>query len=283
MSTNRKKRRGAFLNPLTPSFYFPAKKSLGQHFLKNPRVVERMLETAHLERGETVLEIGPGTGILTEGLLMAGARVVAIEADERAVLLLRKRYAKAIASGALTLSHADVRDVRVGEVISAGESYSIIANIPYYLSGILLRTALADTHQPRQVVFLVQNEVAERIARSHKESLLSLSVKAYGRPRYICAVSRGNFTPPPDVDGAILAIDRISRARFQTLDEAWFFAVLRAGFAARRKQLLGNLAALRAKEILLRHFTALGIPQRVRGEDLSIDTWCALAAALVQD
>ena len=257
-----------------------AKQSLGQHFLTNPRVVEKMVGTAELKRGDTVLELGPGTGMLTEGLLNAGAHVIALEADERAVAVLRERFADTLVSGMLTLHHADVRERAPASFVPADTSYSVVANIPYYLSGMLLRTTLTAAHQPKHLVFLVQKEVAERIARSKKESLLSLSVKAYGTPRYIATVSRGNFAPAPKVDSAILSISDISRDRFKTLDESWFFRVLHAGFASRRKQLLGALTALCTKETLLKTFAALAISPTIRGEDLEVDLWCALAQTL---
>lgn len=262
--------------------YLTPKKSLGQHFLTNPRVAEKMVQVAKLERGDTVLEIGPGAGALTLELLNAGARVIALEADRRAVSVLRDRFPDAIASGKLLVHHSDVRDSDIASFVPAGTPYFVIANIPYYLSGMLLRTTLESKRQPERVVFLVQKEVAERIARSkkRKESLLSLSVKAYGTPRYVATVSRGNFAPPPAVDSAILAIDDISRERFKTLTEAWFFTVLHAGFSSRRKQLVGNLTALCKKETLLYSFAELGIPPTVRGEDLSIDRWCKLAEML---
>lgn len=262
------------------NFGIGAKRSLGQHFLTNARVVEKMVEAAQLEKGATALEIGPGTGTLTEGLLDTGARVIAIEADERAVTLLRERFADALAVGQLVLHHTDVREIEPASVVPQDSPYAVVANIPYYLSGMLLRTTLEAQHQPQRVVFLVQKEVAERIARGKKESLLSLSVKAYGNPRYVLTVSRGNFAPPPSVDSAILAIDDISRDRFKNLGEQWFFDVLHAGFSSRRKQLIGNLTALLPKEDMLQAFAALGIPPHIRGEDLSIDVWCALATAL---
>jgi 16S rRNA (adenine1518-N6/adenine1519-N6)-dimethyltransferase len=267
--------------------YLFAKKSLGQHFLTNPRVVEKMIQAANMKKGDIVLEIGPGTGTLTKGLLDAGVRVIALEADKRAVIVLQKRFTAAIHSGALTLHHVDVRNSPLASFAPALASYSVIANIPYYLSGMLLRTTLESTRQPTCIVFLVQKEVAARIAKnkykSEKESLLSLSVKAYGNPRYVATVSRGNFAPPPGVDSAILAIHDISRTRFKTLSESWFFRVLHAGFASRRKQLLGNLTVLAKKELLVETFARLGILPTVRGEDLSIDIWCALAETLSEE
>ncbi len=257
-----------------------AKKSLGQHFLTNPKVVLKIVEAAHLKKGDAVLEIGPGTGALTEALLEAGAQVVALEADARAVDVLNERFTKEIAAGALTLHHTDVRKGDITDFMAQYKDYSIVANIPYYLSGMLIRTSLSALHQPKCVVFLVQKEVAVRVARSEKESLLSLSVKVFGTPQYVDTVSRGNFNPPPAVDSAILAIDDISRDRFDGFTEEWFFSVLHAGFAARRKQLLGNLTALREKNQIIEVFERLGIPQNTRGEDLSVDTWCALAREL---
>ncbi len=256
------------------------KKSLGQHFLKNPHVVTKIIASAHLKNGDIVLEIGPGTGALTEGLLNVGARVIAIEADARMVKTLTQRFASAIDAGTLTVHHADVRDQALTAFVPADLPYSIISNIPYYLSGMLLRTALESAHQPQRIVFLVQKEVAERIARSKKESLLSLAVKVYGTPRYVGTVPRGNFTPPPKVDSAILLIEDISRARFHILTEAWFFRIVHAGFSSRRKQLLVNLSVILPKEILLHACETLSILPTIRGEDLSIDQWCALSTIL---
>lgn len=257
-----------------------AKKSLGQYFLKNPAVVREIVAAAQLSPQTTALEIGPGTGALTEGLLESGAKVVAVEADPRAIEVLEERFAHAIDQGLLTLHLADVRETNPVSFIEKGTPYTIVANIPYYLSGMLIRTSLEANPQPERIVFLVQKEVAERIARDEKESLLSLSVKAYGVPRYVRTVARGNFSPMPAVDSAVLAIENISRDRFQDLDETWFFSVLKTGFAARRKQLIGNLSERFPRAELETHFDALGIPRDARGEDLPVETWCALARAL---
>lgn len=256
------------------------KKSLGQYFLKNPAIVAKIVAAARLHTGDTVLEIGPGTGALTEGLLAAGTAVIALEADERAVSHLRERFAPALQDGTLVLHHTDVRDTPLTAHIPDTQPYQVVANIPYYLSGMLIRAALTAVHQPSVVVFLIQKEVAQRIARSTKESLLSLSVKAYGTPRYVATVSRGNFSPSPAVDSAILAIEDISRSRFTSLDEMLFFRVLHAGFSSRRKQLLGNLTTLYPKTHLQQTFATLHIPTKIRGEDLSIDDWCTLVSAL---
>ena len=195
-----------------------AKKSLGQNFLTNPRVPEWMVDAAELTAGETVLEIGPGTGMLTREFLRRGARVIAIEADARAIELLQESFADAISGGGLTLVHADVREINPKDYGLASGKFKLIANIPYYLSGVLFRQFLSGEITPQTLVFLTQKEVAQRIARDKKESLLSLSVKAYGLPRYIKTVSRGNFSPSPKVDSAIIAVYNISKEHFATID-----------------------------------------------------------------
>jgi 16S rRNA (adenine1518-N6/adenine1519-N6)-dimethyltransferase len=261
---------------------FEHKKSLGQYFLNNTRVPHDMVEAAHVTKRDVVLEVGPGTGALTEALLATGARVIALEADMRAITFLKERFPSQIASGHLLLIHGDIREMSIEHLsphIHNG-AYKVVANIPYYLSGMLFRIFLESRAQPETLVFLIQKEVAERIARDKKESLLSLSVKVYGTPRYVKTVKRGNFTPQPRVDSAILAVDDISRERLKNLRDATFFDIVHAGMGKKRKQLVSNLCALASRDTLLDIFAACDIPPRARGEDVSLTTWVALAHAL---
>ena len=256
------------------------KKSLGQHFLKNPKIVEKIVAAGEVAEGDTVLEIGPGTGALTDALLAAGAHVIAIEIDGRAVETLRETFSEEITTGQLQLIHEDIRSTTVAALDLPDRKYKLIANIPYYISGMLFEQFLSASTQPSLLVFLVQKEIAERIVRSKKESLLSLSVKVYGLPEYVATVSRGNFTPPPSVDSAILKISSISRDHFRDIDESFFFTVLHNGFKAKRKQLLGNLSDLADRETLRSLFSVLDIPLMARGEDLPVETWLSLTHAL---
>ncbi len=255
---------------------FAAKKSLGQNFLTNPKIAENIAKSAGIVPGDTVFEIGPGTGMLTRALLAEGARVVAVEADIRAIETLEESFETEIAQKTLILIHGDIRTTTI-DSLPLPREYRVAANIPYYLSGMLFEKMLETERQPQSIVFLVQKEVAERIARSTKESILSLSIKAYGKPRYIGTVSRGNFSPQPNVDSAILHIGAISKHHFAHLSEKHFFTVLKAGFQAKRKHLLGNLSALTSRETLTEVFEKLSLPLNVRGEDLPIETWIALA------
>jgi 16S rRNA (adenine1518-N6/adenine1519-N6)-dimethyltransferase len=129
---------------------------------------------------------------------------------------------------------------------------------------------LTALYQPTAVALLVQKEVAERIARSKKESVLSLSVQAYGTPKYVDTVKRGNFNPPPKVDSAILAITDISRRNFERCTEDRFFEIVKAGFGQKRKTLAGNL-----KRVFGDSF---GVPDKIRAEDVPLDKWLELAS-----
>ncbi len=257
------------------------KKSLGQHFLNNRGVPKRMVDAARVVSGETIVEIGPGTGVLTRELLERGGVVIAIETDLRAIESLTNDFASYLTSKQLTLMHKDIRTFSLHDLKLPEHSYKVVANIPYFLSGMLFRIFLETDMQPSDIVFLVQKEVAERIARDKKESLLSLSVKAYGKPKYVTTVRRGNFSPPPNVESAILLIENISHASFAKLREEEFFKLLHHGFASKRKQLLGNLSKVMDRAVLTHIFSTLGLALDVRGEDLSIESWLTLADAIL--
>lgn len=263
------------------SEYFEHKKSLGQHFLNSDYVPKRMCDAALLSPGDIVLEVGPGTGALTREILNRGARVIALEADVRAIDSLQETFAAEISAGSLTVFHHDVRELDPAMFgLEAGE-YKVVANIPYYISGLLFRTFLESNCQPNTLVFLVQKEVAARIARDKKESLLSLSVKVFGDPTYICTVARSHFTPPPHVDSAIIVIRDISNNRLGGIDAKAFFTLLHLGFGQKRKQLIGNLAQTVPREALERTFLSLRLSLTVRAEDISVPTWIALATHLL--
>jgi 16S rRNA (adenine1518-N6/adenine1519-N6)-dimethyltransferase len=257
-----------------------AKKSLGQNFLNNPRIPEWMADASNLRSGDFVLEIGPGTGMLTREFLKRGAQVVAVETDARAISVLGESFAEAIGDGRLVLVHADIREVSLTDIGMQCGNYKLIANIPYYLSGHLFRMFLEGSCQPETLVFLTQREVAKRIARDSKESLLSLGVKAYGTPQYVTTVSRGNFTPQPNVDSAIIRVTNISKDNFKNIKEDDFFELLHLGFASKRKQLLGNLSKKWGRDMLLEIFSTLEIREDVRGEDLGLHIWLQLASQL---
>jgi 16S rRNA (adenine1518-N6/adenine1519-N6)-dimethyltransferase len=251
------------------------KKSLGQNFLNSPKIVSDIVEAGEVKTGETVLEIGPGEGVMTEKLLEAGARVICIEKDDRLIPELQKKFLKEISTKQLELIHADVLDTAIAHIIKV--NYKVVANIPYYITGQIIRMFLESNNQPEKMTLLVQKEVAERVvARDGKESLLSLSVKVFGDPKLVRVVGRGAFTPQPNVDSAVLNIDNISKERLDGVDEKIFFKIIHAGFAHKRKQLLPNLVSLYKKEQLVSAFEKCGIDTKVRAEDIKLDRWISL-------
>lgn len=259
---------------------FEHKKSLGQHFLNSDYVPQKMCDAAELQVGDVVLEIGPGTGMLTKEILARGAKVIALEADERAIASLKESFPDAIARSELTIHHHDVRNLELTQFGLEDRGFKVVSNIPYYLSGILFRNLLESNCQPNTLVFLIQKEVAERIAREEKESLLSLSIKAFGEPSYVCTVKRGHFNPPPKIDSAIVAVKNINRDNFSNLDSERFFHLLKLGFGQKRKQLLGNLAHDFPREKLTNIFEQLNLSLDIRAEDIPLEKWLDLALKL---
>ena len=246
-----------------------AKKSLGQNFLRSKKILNDIVEAGKVVPGETVLEAGPGEGTLTEAILATGTKVVAVEKDRRLIPLLQTKFAREIQSGMLTITEGDILDFDPSVLETT--NYKLIANIPYYITGQFLRKFLEAEHQPKTMVILVQKEVAERIvARDGKESLLSISVKAYGTPRYVETVKAGNFSPAPNVDSAILAIENISKKFFTGISEKEFFTILKAGFAHKRKMLAGNL------DITKDQLATCDILGNARAEELSLEQWKCL-------
>lgn len=256
-----------------------AKKSLGQHFLKDPRALRRIVDAAHLVPTDVVLEVGPGEGALTAFLLQRAGKVVAVEKDARLISHLQQRFAAEIARGKLELIHNDI----LTSTLPHFGTYKLVANIPYYITGALLKKFLQSERQPSSLTLLLQKEVAQRIvAGGGKESILSISVKCYGVPRIVGVVQAGAFSPPPKVDSAILTLENISKKFFKNpsptpsfikeggrgwISEACFFALVKKGFAHPRKLLASNLGM--AKEVLVQ----CGIKENARAEEVSREEW----------
>lgn len=259
-----------------------AKKSLGQNFLKSKTALRDMLEAGEVGGNDIVLEAGPGKGVLTEELLKKAGKVIAVEKDDELIELLRQKFSDEIAIGKLELIHGDILNLDPNTYNLQPTTYKLIANIPYYITGQFLRKFLSGKNQPSKMVILLQKEVVKRItANDGKESILSISVKAYGRARNIGKVSKENFSPKPKVDSAILFIDNISRDFFNGMDEGKFFEIVKAGFAHKRKLLTGNIKHLiKDNGQIEKILENCGIPPKARAEDIKIEQWKCLCEML---
>ncbi|MGB5925149.1 MAG: 16S rRNA (adenine(1518)-N(6)/adenine(1519)-N(6))-dimethyltransferase RsmA [Dehalococcoidia bacterium] len=259
---------------------FKPRKSLGQHFLIDEAVLERILSAAELSPGDTVIEIGPGLGILTEGLAKQGARVIAVELDAKLVALLRKRLA---GFPDVKIVHADILKVTPRQLLQDNlpgseivRGYKVIANLPYYITSPLLSHFLEAQPRPSKMVVMVQKEVGEAIAAAPgKMRLLSVKAQYYSKPAIVSYVRAASFCPPPKVDSVILRLDVYSQPAIEVSDVASFFHIVIHGFSSPRKQLRNSLA--HSLEMPPSQVASLlekaGIEAKRRAETLSLEEW----------
>jgi 16S rRNA (adenine1518-N6/adenine1519-N6)-dimethyltransferase len=258
-----------------------ARKGLAQHFLVNGGVVKQVLAAADLSPADTVIEVGPGLGVLTEELVRAAGHVIAIELDAKLAHLLEQRLGR---GGRLTVVTADVLKIEPSDILKplGVSDYKVVANLPYYITGAAIRHFLESAQKPRVMVLMVQREVARQITAVPGEmSLLSVSVQFYGRPKIMARVPGRSFYPAPKVDSAVLRIDVYPEPAVKVGSIAGFFKLVRAGFSANRKQIVNSLAhALDAdKEAVLAWLQEAGIDPWRRAETLSIEEWGKLYRA----
>lgn len=263
-----------------------AKKSLGQHFLRSTKALSQIVNAANLCADDTVLEIGPGEGVLTERLLAVAGKVIAIEKDRDLIPVLQERFATEITEGRLILIQADILTYNPQDLPS--QNYKLVANIPYYITGAIIEQFLSTAHQPTLMVLLMQKEVADRIvAKDKKGSVLSIAIAAYGKASIVDKVPPGAFAPAPTVDSAILLLEGITRDFFiQTstedgCDEQLFFSVLKSLFGKKRKQLGGSLSEyLHDRARALSILETAGIDPKTRPEELSLQLWKKLVQTI---
>lgn len=261
-----------------------AKKSLGQHFLKSERALSTIIEAGNIGDKDLILEIGPGQGALTQKLLGTRCLVLAIEKDDELYEKLKIKFKKEISSKRLILIHDDILNFEPENYNLAPRTYKLVANIPYNITGAIFKKFLSANRQPERMVLLVQKEVAKRIvAQNGKESILSISVKAYGTPRYIETVKAGSFAPMPDVDSAIIAVENITERFFTDFREEEFFRMLRAGFKSKRKKLSTNLFSIFKRARVVEVFERLYLNDNLRAEDAGLETWRKLALSFFSE
>lgn len=252
-----------------------AKKSLGQHFLVNPRIVADIVAASDVDDRDTVLEIGPGTGTLTAALAERSGRLIAVEKDRRLIAPLREQFAD---RANVRIVEGDVMTLDPTSLDLAPRAYKIVANIPYYITSHLLRLMLETWPQPACAVLMVQKEVADRLrAAPPNMNLLALSVRVFADVRLVRTVARGNFRPAPLVDSAIISIvphdPVLSPAELEV-----FFRLSRTAFQHKRKQLASTLAQelRRPKAWCESVLVTLKAAANARPQELGFDQWVVL-------
>ncbi len=291
-----------------PSAHLAPKKSLGQNWLIDESYLTTMVAAAELTAADTVLEIGPGLGVLTRQLVAQAGRVIAVELDDRLIASLRQQFAQ---QPQVTIVHGDILELdlttlvqrqggketrgqgdketrRQGDREIGGEvddrhsslithhSYKVVANLPYYITSAVLRHLLEARLPPTRLVVMVQDEVAERIcAKPGDLSLLAVSVQFYAQPQIVARVPASAFRPRPKVDSAVLRLDCYAEPLLPGVAPALFFKLVRAGFSQKRKQLGNTLSAALAlpKEAVRLLLHQAGIDATRRAETLALAEW----------
>lgn len=245
-----------------------AKKSLGQHWLEDEQSLGAMVLAAGVSKDDVVLEIGPGTGTLTEKLIGTGAQVIALEFDESRYKDLSKKFKN---SSQVKIIQGDIRKFDFSDL---PQGYKIVANIPYYLTANLLRMLVDTTSKPAVAVLLVQKEVAERIAEGPgRLSQIAVFTQVCYKPSLGQIVSAEMFTPKPKVDSQILVLERIIDPEFELSDN--FIATVKAGFQQKRKKLITSLAGYLGveKKAVGAWLGQANISLDVRAQELSLNDW----------
>lgn len=262
---------------LLAQYQIEPKKSLGQNFLFDENVLARIVEAANVQPFESVLEIGPGLGSLTRVLAQTAASVTAVELDQRFLPILQTEldYFENV-----RVIHGDILAQNLNELFA--EPYKVVANVPYYITGAILRHLLSAQQKPTTVVMTVQKEVAERItAVPPKMSLLAISIQLYGHAELLTTIKAGAFWPRPDVDSAVLRLNLFPEPLLPFVEEKEFFKIVKAGFSQKRKQLKNNLRQLgyNSDEVTA-VLQAAQIDGRRRAETLTLTEWLAIHQAL---
>jgi 16S rRNA (adenine1518-N6/adenine1519-N6)-dimethyltransferase len=262
-----------------------AKKSLGQNFLKSKEALRLILNAGDIKETDIILEIGPGKGALTEVLLQSAKKIIAVEKDKELIEFLKQKFPSDVEFGKLDLLLDDILKFDPEILKNYNLDYKLIANIPYYITGAILKKFLTAEHQPERMVLLLQKEVAQRIvAKDKKESILSLSVKVFGTPKYVKTIQAKYFSPEPKVDSAILLIENISRSFFSenNISEEEFFNLIKHAFAHKRKMLIGNIKNVYPEIDLEKLFQEVHISTKTRAEDLNLEDWRKLITVMAK-
>ncbi len=252
------------------------RKSLGQYFLVDQRILGRILAAGDLDGDDFVVEIGPGRGALTRKLLPQVARLLALELDADLASALPARLGN---PENLTVVAADARTVDLAPFLGVTEQYKVMANLPYYAANPIIRRFLESPRPPSRMVVMVQREVAEGMTASPgKMSLLSVATQVYAQARIVCQVPPAAFRPSPKVHSAVVRMDVLPQPVVSPHEAPSFFSLVRAGFSAPRKQLRNSLGhgLGRPGPEVAQLLASAGVDAGRRAETLALEEWLAL-------
>jgi 16S rRNA (adenine1518-N6/adenine1519-N6)-dimethyltransferase len=255
-------------------------KGLGQNFLIDKNALGKIVEAADLKSDDTILEVGPGIGVLTLELAKKSGRLIAVEKDKKMCEILKNTLND---FKNIEIINDDILKIDTTNLGLQALKYKIVANIPYYLTSPLIRFFLENKNPPKEIILMVQKEVAQRIcSKPPKMSLLAVSVQFYADPKIISYVSKSCFWPSPKIDSAIIKITPIKKY-CDKISPDLFFKVVKAGFLHPRKQLVNNLASLKLlndvkliKEQIISWLSKNNIAPNQRAESLTIEDWLNL-------
>jgi 16S rRNA (adenine1518-N6/adenine1519-N6)-dimethyltransferase len=261
---------------LLRAFNASPRKALGQHFLIDKDRLQDILDAASLTSEDTVIEIGPGIGIMTRELAARAGHVIAVEKDR----VLAEGLSK-------NLSHlnnvlvviGDARDINMMDLLGDTSSYKVVANLPYYAASPIVRRFLESKVPPTSMVFMMQKEVAQNMVAGPGDlSIIGVATQFYGKPRIVSYVSPSAFYPPPNVKSAIVHIEVYRRPAIDVDDPSLFFYVVRSGFAAPRKRLSNSLSlGLSITPSATQELLALaGVSTSLRPQDLYLEQWAQI-------
>lgn len=237
-------------------------KSLGQNFIVQESLVDKIIESADIKESDHIIEIGPGLGVLTEKILQKTKNFTAYEKDKKYAQYLQKKYPNII--------HQDILKVK-----DFPKDFKIVANIPFNITGAIIKKFL-EIKNPPKMYLLMQKEVAQRIIRKEPDmTILSASVWLFAEPKILFYISKDNFWPQPRVDTCVLEI--IPKRSFDKKFIKTFFIILKNGFSSPRKQIQNNLSSLKSREEVLEWLIKNNIDPKQRPETLSINNWISLA------
>jgi len=264
---------------LFKKYHFRPKKQLGQNFLIDKRVVKDLIRAAELKKEETVLEVGPGLGSITEELVKIAKKVIVVEKDKRLIEILKNNLEQHLAPDYLKrrvkIIYGDILKFNPKRYSLNAKRYKIVANPPYCIICPLIKKFLQDKDPPKLMVLLVQKEVAERMcAKPPKMSLLSVTVQLFSKIEIVKMVKKESFFPEPKVDSSIVRIKPLRKSKLIDLD--LFFKIVKTGFSHPRKQLKNNLKEIFGNKTE-RILKQTGIDSYRRAETLSLEEWILLA------